>query len=151
MTTDLADNLRELTIDQLAAMRLALRVVDAGVKVDLAAIQDEITRRFSNLGSLALDEQGKTYGTVTRELIGFDGRYKIKAEVKQTVKWDSEALQTLAADLTWKQIQHWFKIAFSVPEAKFKAMEPGPFKEKLEQARTTKLSPLAITLIDPDA
>ncbi len=145
--SDYAENLRILTLAQLSGERQKQRITLAFYQEDLADIEAEITRRYNAAGALALDEQGKDYGTATRKI---DGGYKIKAEIKQTVKWDSDALQAIAADMTWEKIQHWFKIAFSVPAAKFKAVEPGPFKKALEKARTTKLSPLTITLIDPD-
>ena len=141
------DHLRELSLDELATERQELRDITAGYEGELVNIEAEITRRFSALGALALDDAGKDYGTATREI---KGGYKLKAEIKQTVKWDSDALQTIASDMTWEKIQHWFKIAFSVPEANFKAMEPGEFKDALTRARTTKLAPLKITLIDPE-
>lgn len=138
--------LREISLSQLSSERQALRDVMAGTGQELADIQDEITRRFSAAGALALDDAGKDYGTATSE-VGLG--YKIKAEIKQTVKWDSAVLQVIAADMSWNSIQHWFKIAFSMPEAQFKAIEPGPFKDAIIAARTTKLAPLSITLIDP--
>ena len=139
--------LRELSLSDLSTERQELRDVVAVHQGELVNIEAEITRRFSALGALALDDAGKDYGTVTKEM---EGGYKIKAEIKQTVKWDSDALQAIASDMTWEKIQHWFKIAFSVPEAKFKAIEPGPFQKALEKARTTKLAPMKVTLIDPE-
>ncbi len=144
---DYAESLRELSLAQLSAERSGVVSVAAGLQKDLADIQAEIDRRFSGAGKLALDAAGKDYGTTTKKV---EGGYKIKAEIKQTVKWDSDALQTIASDMTWEKIQHWFKIAFSVPETKFKAIEPGPFKKALERARTTKLTPIKVTLIDPE-
>ncbi len=143
-----AENLREFSLEQLSAERQEVGAIVAGYYAELADIQAEIDRRFHNVAALALDAAGKDYGTTTKEV---EGGYKIKAEIKQTVKWDSDALQTIASDMTWEKIQHWFKIAFSVPEAKFKAIEPGPFKKALEKARTTKLAPMKVTLIDPES
>jgi len=145
--SDYADNLREYSLTHLTADRQDLLDGAADIQQELADIQAEIDRRFSDAGKLALDTAGKDYGTITREV---ENGYKIKADIKQTVKWDGAALQAIAADMTWEKIQHWFKIDFSVPEAKFKAIEPGPFRKAIEKARTTKLSPIKITLIDPE-
>ena len=142
------EHLREFSLDQLSGERQELCDMLAGYQQELADIQAEIDRRFHNVAALALNAAGKDYGTTTKEV---EGGYKIKAEIKQTVKWDSDALQTIASDMTWETIQHWFKIAFSVPEAKFKAIEPGPFQKAMERARTTKLSPIKVTLIDPES
>ncbi len=141
-----ADSLREMPLDKLSAERVRNLFALADYQAILADIQAEIDRRFKPAGLLALDTALKRYGTTTREV---GGGYKIKVDIKQTVKWDSAALQTLASDMSWEKIQHWFKIDFSVPEAKFKAIEPGPFQVAIAKARTTKLAPIKITLIDP--
>ncbi len=146
-TSEYAADLREMPVLLLSAERVRNLVALADYQSNLSDIQAEIDRRFSDAGKLALDTAGKVYGTATREV---EGGYKIKADVKQAVKWDGAALQAIAADMTWEKIQHWFKIDFSMPEAKFKAIEPGPFRKAIEKARTTKLSPIKITLIDPE-
>jgi len=146
--SDYADDIRKFSLVRLTADRQEFRDAIVGFNAVLADIQNEIDRRFSNAGKLALDTAGKDYGTITREV---ENGYKIKADIKQTVKWDGAALQAIAADMTWEKIQHWFKIDFSVPEAKFKAIEPGPFRKAIEKARTTKLSPIKITLSDPES
>ena len=140
--------LRDLSLPKLADERLEIAAILGEYQQSLADIQTEITRRYEGLAALALDEAGKDHGTTTRDL---DGGYKLKIERKQTVKWDSAALQAVASEMTWERIQHWFKIAFSVPEAKFNAVEPGPFKDELVKARTTKLGNVTVTLIDPKA
>ncbi len=145
-TSEYATDLREMSLAVLAAERQSVADVLAVYGLEMADIQAEIDRRFHDAALNALSNAGKDYGTTTHEV---EGGYKIKADIKQTVKWDSDALQTLASDMSWEKIQHWFKISFSVPEAKFKAMEPGPFQAAIAKARTTKLSPLKITLIDP--
>ena len=146
--SDYADDLREMPLDELSDSRLELSTRLSAVQRDLAAIQDEINRRFEGAAKLALDEAGKEHGTATRTM---EGGYKIKADIKQTVKWNSDVLQVIASDMDWEQIQHWFKISFSVPEAKFKAMPPGDLQKAVATARTTKLAPLKVTLIDPEA
>ena len=146
--SDYADDLREMTLAELSLERADLGQMLAGYGIHMNDIQNEIDRRFSGLAKLSLDEAGKEYGTATREM---EGGFKIKADIKQTVKWDSDKLQAIAASMDWEMAQHWFKISFSIPEAKFKAMAPDLLQKQVADARTTKLSPLKITLIDPEA
>lgn len=145
--SDYADDLRELSLTEIAHERQEYGLAAERVKTYLANIQTEIDRRFSGAAKLTLDEQGKSYGTASREI---EGGFKLKADIKQTVKWDGAALKAIAAGMgTLQEIEHWFKIEFSVPEAKFKAIPPGDLLDDVTAARTTKLSPLKVTLIDP--
>jgi hypothetical protein len=116
----------------------------AGHQADLNSIAFEIGRRFSDY--LLAEMEAKEARSTTIEAP--DG-FKIKGSVSKTVSWDSSALQKLAAEMDWAKAQHYFRIKFSVAEAMFKSVEPGEFKDKLTDARTTKDGQLKIEMIAP--
>jgi hypothetical protein len=113
-------------------------------QAELGRVATEIGRRFST--PLLVQMKAKDTRSVTIE--GPDG-FKFKGSVGKTVTWDSGALQKLAAEMDWAKAQHYFKIKFSVAEAMFKSVEPGKFKDKLTDARTTKDGQLKIEMIAP--
>ena len=111
---------------------------------NLVSVSVEIGRRFSDY--LLAEMEAKSARSTTIEAP--DG-FKIKGSIGKTVSWNSDALQTLAAEMDWEKAQHYFKIKFSVAEAMFKSVEPGDFKDKLTDARTTKDGLLKIEMIAP--
>lgn len=114
-------------------------------KKEQAEIMAEVERRLAPGLTDELRSKGKEVGSLTKDLA--DG-VKVKAEVKQTVKWDGDQLQTIASALTWDQIKHYFKITFSVPEKIYGALDPTTALHKaLTKARTTEKGDLKISFV----
>jgi hypothetical protein len=89
-----------------------------------------------------MEEREKTHGSISKEIEGI----KLTYEVKQTVTWDQERLQTLLENLPMDVGSKLIKIEYSVSEAVFKnQVDPGLI-DALIDARTTKLSAPAIKL-----
>jgi len=89
-----------------------------------------------------MEEREKTHGSISKEIEGI----KLTYEVKQTVTWDQERLQTLLENLPMDVGSKLIKIEYSVSEAIFKnQVDPGLI-DALIDARTTKLSAPAIKL-----
>ncbi len=130
-------------LDQLTSFRATSQAVIDKEKVAIAEIDAEYLRRFGSHIEDVLDSAGKQSTTVDIE-----GGFKAKGSISKTVKWDSDVLQTIAVSMGWEEIKHYFKIAFTMPEAIFKALPPGPLKEAVEKARTVKYGELKVS-IDP--
>jgi len=89
-----------------------------------------------------MEEREKPHGSISKEIEGI----KLTYEVKQTVTWDQERLQTLLENLPMDVGSKLIKIEYSVSEAVFKnQVDPGLI-DALIDARTTKLSAPAIKL-----
>ena len=131
-TPTLADaslaDLREAAITQQAIIESAKEKMDG--------IQAELRRRYEPVLRDALAQQDKQYGQHTFESDGV----KLTAEVKATVKWDSDKLEKIAANLPWETVSRVFKIEFSVPEKNFKTINDSSLVDKLVEARTVKYS-----------
>lgn len=113
----------------------------AAANARIAEIDAEFVRRFGSTLYGKLKASDKETGSVTAET---EDGFKLKGEVSKTVKWDSGALQTVAMGMSWEEIQHYFKIAFSVPEAIYKAIPPSKLKDALTKARTVKPGDLKV-------
>lgn len=89
-----------------------------------------------------MEEREKTHGSISKEIEGI----KLTYEVKQTVTWDQERLQTLLENLPMNVGSKLIQIEYSVSEAAFKnQVDPGLI-DALIDARTTKLSAPVIKL-----
>jgi len=92
-------------------------------------------------------EREKTHGSVSKEIDGV----KLTYDVKQTVSWDQEKLQSLWEALPPEIGSKLIKTEFSVSEAVFKnQVDPGLI-DALVDARTTKLGVPTIKLNKKDA
>lgn len=112
-------------------------------KKEQEGILEEVKRRVGNGLADALAAEGKEVGSITKEL---DDGVKVKGEIKQSVKWDAGQLQTIASTMTWPQIQHYFKITFSVPEKIYNALDPeSALFKALTKARTTEKGDLSVS------
>ncbi len=132
------------SLSHLRAEIIATQKTIADLQNDLGLISIEIGRRFAE--PLLAQMAAKNARSAT---IDASEGFKFKGSVGKTVTWDSSALQELAAEMDWAKAQHYFKIKFSVAEAMFKSVEPGPFKDALTAARTTKDGQLKIEMIVP--
>lgn len=121
----------------------------ASAKARLAAIKNELGRRFGESVKQALDQQGKEHGTVTLPMQ--DG-FTLKGERKQTVKWDSAKLMGIAQTLPWERVQQLFKIEFSMSETIYKGIGAAApeLRERIDAARTTTLGDPVATLKKED-
>lgn len=137
------DDLRALTTTELFQIRGAnerelksLRdTYDAGAAAPNAEnnhIATVLRERFEADVEAAFARAGKTAGALT---VTLDGGLVAKADIPKKVKWDQAKLQAIAAGLPWAQVAHLFKIEFTVPEAKFKALMPGELRDAVAAAR----------------
>jgi hypothetical protein len=133
-------SLPELLHEQSIAAAAAL-----GAKLHGAVIKDEVSRRFLASAQQSLIQQGKEYGTANLEL---QGGFKVKAELRQKVKWDSDKLMAVARDLPFERVAALFKIEFSMSETAYKgvAMLSPELRAKIDEARTTSPDTPKLTL-----
>lgn len=117
----------------------------AAAKGRALRVSQELQRRYGESAKQALAQADKTHGTTTLQLQ--DG-YAAKADVKQTVKWDSAKLQALAQTLPWERVAALFKIKFEMSETIYKgvsALSPE-LRAQIDAARTTVIAEPAVTL-----
>lgn len=117
----------------------------AAAKGRALRLSQELQARFADAAKLALDQAGKTHGSITLPMQ--DG-FALKTDTKQTVKWDSVKLQEVAQALPWDRVNALFKIAFSMSETIYKgvaALSPD-LRAKIDAARTTTIGEPSITL-----
>lgn len=108
-------------------------------------VQQELQSRFAAGAKHALEEAGKAHGSISLPLQ--DG-FVAKADAKQTVKWDSDALQAVAQTLPWERVIALFNIKFAMSETIYKgvsALSPE-LRAKIDLARTTTIGEPSITL-----
>lgn len=138
-------DLTKKTLPELFAFQQNTNDCIAALKVDAAALQLELQRRFAGSVGQALQQKGKEHGSVT---LPMQDRLRLKAEVKQEVKWDSAGLMAVAQTLPWERVRQIFKIDFSVSETIYKGIEAAApeLREKIDAARTTSLKPAKIII-----
>jgi hypothetical protein len=126
-------------LSEVEAHELAVAPLNAELDAIRAAVEARYTHRV-------VDAYGnRASGDVT---VPLDGIAKLKGSRSKAVKWDGEALRKLATSLSIAEINHLFKIDFSIPESIYKALPPGPLKDKIDAARTVKYGALQIDLED---
>lgn len=138
-------NLEKATLAELLAEQDAIALASAATKGRALRLGQELQRRFSDSVKQSLVQSNKTHGSVTLPMQ--DG-FALKADTKQTVKWDSPALQAVAQELPWERVAALFKIAFSMSETIYKgvaALSPE-LRAKIDAARTTTIGEPSITL-----
>jgi hypothetical protein len=131
-----AATLADLSVSELRDAAVTQQTIIDSAKEKMDAIQAELRNRFEPVLRDALAQQDKQYGQHTFDADGV----KLTAEVKATVKWDSVALEKIAANLPWETVSRVFKIEFSVPEKNFKVISDQALLGKLVEARTVKYS-----------
>lgn len=117
----------------------------AAAKGRTLRVAQELQRRFGESAKAALAQSGKDHGSITLPLQ--DG-YSVKADAKQTVKWDSAKLQAVAQTLPWERVNALFGIKFSMSETIYKgvsALSPE-LRAKIDAARTTTIGEPSIVL-----
>jgi hypothetical protein len=141
-------DLKLLSLPTLYAIQEALAAADEQIMTSKANLQGELRRRFEPKLSAALAEDGKTYGS--KKLPG-EGHLRIEAEAPQKVDWDQRTLRSLAETMAWPDVDHTFKITFSVPEKIYGALPPSSdLKAALTKARTTKPQPTKFKIVTVD-
>lgn len=117
----------------------------AAAKGRALRVQQELQVRFAESAKQALAQADKTHGAISLPLQ--DG-FTVKADVKQTVKWDSGKLQEVAQTLPWERVNALFGITFKMSETIYKgvsALSPE-LRKQIDAARTTTIAEPAITL-----
>lgn len=140
-----AVDLSALSLADLLAEQDAAAFDTAAAKGRTLRVSQELQSRFAASAKAALGQAGKTHGSTTLPLQ--DG-FIVKADTKQTVKWDSDALQAIAQTLPWERVAALFNIKFSMSETIYKgvsALSPD-LRAKIDAARTTVIGEPAITL-----
>lgn len=138
-------NIATATLDQLLAEQDAAAFDKAAAAARNLRVSQELANRYSESARQALAQLDKTHGSATLPLQ--DG-FAVKAEVKQTVKWDSAKLQEVAQTLPWERVIVLFKIKFEMSETIYKgvaALSPE-LRAQIDAARTTVIGDPSITL-----
>jgi hypothetical protein len=86
----------------------------------IAAVNDEIERRYKNVMADNLVALGKDHGTLNQTLEG--GAVEVKFVRSKKVKWDGAKLMSIASTLPWDRASAIFKIDFSMPEKIYSAL-----------------------------
>lgn len=115
----------------------------------LKQVEEEISNRLAPSVLAALDQQGKTTGTVNLDI---QGGLKAKGVVDKKVEWDSEKLLALAVTMPIDQAKAVFKFAVSVPEKNYEGVKAAnPVLGKaIDEARTVKHGAPKVTLSKED-
>jgi len=138
---------KELTILELVKEIESLRYMQQYYKLQTQHREAELLQRTAGEFMKEMMEREKTHGSVSKEIEGV----KLTYEVKQTVSWDQEKLQSLWEALPPEIGSKLIKTEFSVSEAVFKnQVDPGLI-DALVDARTTKLGMPTIKLNKKDA
>ena len=140
-----ANSLEPYTIEQLDTEREFATLHMAQAKADITAIDAEYTRRFKDQV-----ETDMTLNESRSATLDLPGGFKAKGSVSKTVKWDGDALKKIAATMSWAQASHFFKIAFTMAEATFNALDPtSELAKTAKGARTVKYGDLRVTVEAP--
>lgn len=137
--------LAPLTLAELLAEQDAAAFDTAAAKGRTLRVQQELQVRFAESAKQALAQADKTHGSITLPLQ--DG-FVVKADAKQTVKWDSAKLQEVAQTLPWERVNALFGITFKMSETIYKgvaALSPD-LRAKIDAARTTTIAEPSIVL-----
>lgn len=129
---------------ELVEARDAEEVTLAKSKARLADLNEQIKIVTAPLVATAYDHADKPDGTVRFAC----DNHIFKCEVAKRVTWDSDRLAMLAADMEPGAARGLFKIEYSVPETKFKAVTDTILRHNLTAARTVKYGEPKITLAD---
>ena len=119
----------------------------ARTKAAHAVLLNAVGERYTGAVQAALTADGRPSGTFSNIDIG--DRFSVTAEISKSVSYDQDKLKALAGTLTWPEVCHYFKIEFTVPEAIYKAIPPGPVKTAIEAARTTKYGAPKLKIVPP--
>jgi hypothetical protein len=145
MTDSSPTKLGNYSLAHLRGQSDRLKSLIAECKAEQDAITAELARRLGAGIAAQLAAAGKSVGSIT---VDTPEGIKLKGEIKQTVKWDSSALQDIAAGMSFNEWTHYFKIAFAVPEGIYKAVPPGALKDAFTAARTTKTSGMVVSFVE---
>jgi hypothetical protein len=147
---DIAPALERASLSELLQLQDGYDSGAKSLKAKLDTVKAEIARRFAESAKQTLAQKGKTHGSGKLEL---QDRMAVKYDVKQEVKWDSDALMAVAQTLPWSRVQQLFKIDFSMSETIYKglaAIAPEDLMAKIDDARTTKIKEPSLTLVKED-
>lgn len=137
--------LQKRTLAELHDQLTASEGMLATAKTAVADLKGEVARRYLASAQQTLTQQGKDYGTANLDLQ--DG-FKVKAELRQKVKWDSAKLMEVARTLPFERVEALFKIEFSMSETVYKgisALSPE-LRAQIDAARTTSPDTPKLTL-----
>lgn len=133
------------SLPQLLAEQGAAAMDVAAAKGRALRLAQELTARFGASAKQALAEAGKSHGSIT---LAMQDGFAVKADAKQTVKWDSDKLQAVAQTLPWERVIALFGINFTMSETIYKgvaALSPD-LRAKIDDARTTTIGEPSIVL-----
>lgn len=132
------------SLEDLNQVKVGLLMALKTATAEISEIDAEYHRRFSSgLGEKLIAESKQS---TTMEI---EGGFKAKGSISKSIKWDGDILQTIAVAMNWEEIQHYFKIDFSMSEAIFKALPPGKLRDTVGAARTVKYGDLKVAVTAP--
>jgi len=141
--TEPATNLEQMPTVDLLAYRAEWGDHKKLASTAIANVDDVLDRRYHDEGAAALKATGKLKGTKTYTTS--DG-FIAKADRTETVKWDGAKLAQTASKMDWPTVQKVFKITFSVTETVYKGIIDDELKRSLDNARTTEMKALRVTV-----
>lgn len=138
--------IEQVPLDILMAMQTAATDRLERAKSSQAIVVAEVARRFADSAKSELQQAGKTHGSITLPLQ--DG-LAAKADVRQTVDWDSDKLMEIAKTMPWDRVTAMFKIKFSISETVYKGLAAASpeTRKAVDEARTVKFSEPSIKLV----
>lgn len=128
--------------EQIAQQRQAVAQATARLK----DLEEQFSERLLGEAAAEFHEAGKGDGEVTFYADGV----KAIADVRKTVKWDSNKLKALAGELPWPMVERLFDIKFSMKEATYKAVPDDALLARINEARTTKVADLRVKFLGID-
>lgn len=138
--------IEQVSLDTLFALQTAATDRLERAKAAQSIVVTEITRRFSDSAKEALRQAGKSHGSISLPLQ--DGM-SAKADVRQTVDWDSDKLMEIAKTMPWDRVVAMFKIKFSMSETIYKGIAAASpdIRKAIDDARTVKFSDPSVKLV----
>lgn len=137
-----ASKFHNMSIKDLAGVMLNNAEAMSKLKVENTEISNEIARRLHNEIEVAFTEKKKMSGQVTIKADDI----KIEAEIKKDVKWDSNKLLAVTAQMPFDKVSRMFKVELSMTESMYSALEAADEElfKRVTEARTVKFSPVTI-------
>lgn len=125
----------KLSLQELRSLSADINETITAQKQMVEAINKELLHRFGGALFEKMEAANKTTGEISHE---FDG-IKLTLAVKPKVKWDNDALRSIASNLPIETVDKVFKIEFSVPERIYNALTDRDLVKVLNEARTVEI------------
>lgn len=137
--------LAEVSTADLATIQAHLDREEATLKRRKDTFAALMLRKFEAAARAAYAEAQKDTGTVNLAAPG-SNMLSLKVEIDKKVEWDQTKLPAIFNKMTPENSRHYAKVAYSVPEAIYKAAPPD-VQKTLATARTLKPGKMKFTFV----